>query len=166
MHGESTQSIADDPGRPSMAMTVTELAEQVRDSNQRLAEAIQDLRGEMGGLRQELRKEMAESRQELRKEMAELRQEVADSREELKSFRIEVTEKLGAVDTKLEHLSTRVENSLSIAKWAVTAIIPIVIGAIIWSYYPGKGDPQVGRAFQPDSHELSGWKARPTFLPG
>jgi chromosome segregation ATPase len=95
-----------------MAMTVTELAEQVRDSNQRLAEAIHDLRGEMSGLRQE----------------------VAQSREEFKSFQVEVPEKLGAVNTKLENLGTRVEPGLSITRWAITVTIPIVLGAIVWSY--------------------------------
>src|SRR5262245_63364775 len=32
-------------------------------------------------------------------------------------------------------------------------------------YYPGDEDPHVGRAFQPDSQDPSGWKARPTLLP-
>ncbi len=95
-----------------MAMTVTELAEQVRDSNQRLAEAIKDLRKEMG----------------------ELRQEVGGLRRDFMDFRVDVTAKLGVLNTNLENLRIRVENSLSIAKWAITVIIPIVIGAVIWSY--------------------------------
>src|SRR5262249_40361624 len=33
-------------------------------------------------------------------------------------------------------------------------------------YYPGTKVPHAGRAFQPDGPGASGWKARPTFLPG
>ena len=33
------------------------------------------------------------------------------------------------------------------------------------SYYPGTKETHVGRAFQPDFLAVSGWKARPTFLP-
>ena len=66
--------------------------------------------------------------------MGVLRQEVAASREEFKSFRVEVTEKLGAFNTKLENLGTRVEHGLSIARWAITVTIPIVLGAVVWSY--------------------------------
>ena len=117
-----------------MAMTVTELAEQVRDSNERLTEAVQELRRELTESRQELRRELTESRQELRQELGELRAEFAQSRQEFSRFRVEVAEKLGAINTNLETLKTRVENSLSIAKWAVTVIIPVVLGVIVWSY--------------------------------
>jgi hypothetical protein len=39
------------------------------------------------------------------------------------------------------------------------------IGDTAVVYYPGEEDPQVGRAFQPNVSAMSGWKARPTFLP-
>jgi hypothetical protein len=94
-----------------MPPTVTELAEEVRESNRRLAEAIHDLRGNFS------------------------------------DFRVEIAEKLGAINGNLESFRGRTETSFKVAVWGIsmaTVIAISVIGAVIaGTWYAAKLDSRV-----------------------
>src|SRR6266550_3275451 len=84
------------------------LAEDVRrleESNQRLAEAVHGLGRDLGSFR-------------------------AEVAENFGGLRAEVAEKLGALNANLEGFRGRAETSLSVARWGVRVLTPLIIGLI------------------------------------
>jgi hypothetical protein len=78
-------------------------------------------------------------------EVKELGLRVAESNERLTEaihdlghkfddFRVQVADKLGAINTNLETFKGRMETALAVAKWTVTAVVPILLTLIYWSY--------------------------------
>jgi hypothetical protein len=99
-------------------MTVTELADEVRESNRRQAEV----------------------NERLADEIHELNRNFND-------FRVEIAEKLGAINTNLERFQGRTETSFKVAVWGISvataALISITSAAIAGAWYASKLDSRV-----------------------
>jgi hypothetical protein len=125
-----------------IATRVDSLEAAVRDLGRDLGNFRADVASEIGGLRAELASEIGGLRAELASEIGGLRAEVG-------GLRSEVIEKLGAINTNLEKFQTRTETSLRFAGWAITILIPVVIGLIggaFWvTWHAAKLDSRVER---------------------
>ena len=63
-----------------------------------------------------------------------LAEEIRDLRKELSGFRLDLAEKLGAINTNLESFKSQVGTKLSVAEWAVRLASPIIVGLIVWAF--------------------------------
>jgi hypothetical protein len=72
-----------------------------------------------------------------------------DLRTELGGFRVEVTERLGAINGSLKSLEVRLDHSVAVAKWTIGILAPIIIalvGAGFWlTWHAAKLDSRVER---------------------
>jgi hypothetical protein len=151
-----------------MSLTVTELAEEVRESNRRLTQAVEGLgqkfddvrvevasvRVEVANLRGEVSKELgaintnlANFRTEVAKEFTGVAKELGDINTKLANSRTEVTRELGAINTNLEAFKGRVETSLAVAKWSVNIMTPLVVSLVAFAvggaWYLAKLDSRI-----------------------
>jgi hypothetical protein len=110
-----------------MSLTVTELAEEVRESNRRLTQAVEGLG----------------------RKFDDVRVEVANLRVEMANSRGEVSKELDAINTNLEAFKGRVETSLGVAKWSVNIMAPVVVSLVAFAvggaWYIAKLDSRVDR---------------------
>ena len=90
-------------------------------------------------------KELREAHRRLAEEAHELRGDLAD-------FRTDMAEKLGTINGTLERLEGRIGHSISVAKWTVGILIPIVIsliGTAFWlTWHAAELDSRVERLEQ------------------
>src|SRR5262245_5966319 len=103
-----------------MALTVAELAEEVRRSNDKIAEALRDLRVDFHAVRTEFtefRVEMADKLGAVNTNLESFRGSTTGN---LQAAKLEVTEKLGSINATLESFKSSTTTSLSVAKWGAT----------------------------------------------
>ncbi len=102
----------------------TEDVKDLRESQKRLAGEVHEIRGELAGLRLEMAEKFGE-------------------------FRTEMAGSLGAINGTLESLRTRLDHSVSVAKWTVGILMPIIVGLIgtaVWlTWHAAKLDSRVER---------------------
>ena len=116
-----------------------------RESNQRMADAINRVATDLSNVRVEIAKELRESNQRLSDAIirvtadlgnfrVEIAKELGVINADLGNFRVEIAERLGAINANLEGFRGRTENSLAVARWAITVSVPVLLGLVIWSY--------------------------------
>jgi hypothetical protein len=134
-----------------------------------LAEEIHELRRDFNDFRVEVAQKM-ESLNEIRRDFNEFRGEVAQKLDALTGFRVEVVQKLDAltdfrvdvvrkldgitdfrveVVQKLEALTVRVSDMLSVTRWTIGILTPILVrligSAFALTWYVAKLDSRVGQ---------------------
>ena len=106
-----------------------------------LAEEIHQLRRDFNDFRVEVAQKM-ESLPELRRDFDDFRAEVGQMLKSLTEFRVEVTQ-------KLESLTVRMGDILSVTKWTIGILTPIIVtligSAFALTWYVAKHDSQVER---------------------
>jgi hypothetical protein len=114
MAGIPTDHLAD-----LVQQTNERLGNQIRESNQHLADQI-------GASNDRL----AETNQRLTEAIDRLAHRVEDGERGLTEFRVDVAEKFGAVNGAIERLGGRLDHSLSVAKWTIGILTPVILGLI------------------------------------
>lgn len=126
-----------------MSLTVTELAEEVRESNRRLTQAVEGL----GRKFDDVRVEVANLRVEMAREIGAVNSNLASFRTEVAKEFTGVAKELGAINSNLESFKGRVETSLGVAKWSVNIMTPVVISlfafAVRGAWYLAKLDSRL-----------------------
>jgi len=95
----------------------------------------------------------------------QLERKLDDNHREFVTFRIEVVEKLGAINTNLEGFRSRVDTTLAVTRWGIVLAVPIIatllgsVGAGIW--YLAKLDSRVAQIEQVQSKVASSQDAIP-----
>jgi hypothetical protein len=123
-------------------------------TDQMLAEEIHELRRDFNDFRVEVAQKM-ESLPELRRDFNDFRVEVAQVLKSLTEFRVEVTQ-------KLEALTVRMGDMLSVARWTIGILTPIIVtligSAFALTWYVAKLDSRMERVessvYQKDSPKL------------
>lgn len=64
----------------------------------------------------------------------QLASEIHDLRKDFHDFRVEIVDKLGAINTNLEGFKGRVETQLAVARWIAGASTPIILGLLAWAF--------------------------------
>ncbi len=112
----------------------------------------------------------------------ELAGEIHDLRSDFHDFRVEIAEKLGAINANLEGFRGRVETSLGVAKWVAGIAAGIGVALVGWGYtqaqraahvedavsslekFVGKQSEQIARLIElrePRGHEQPGNRIPP-----
>jgi hypothetical protein len=138
----------------------------LRESHQRLADEVHDLRDDLAGFRVEVTGEFGKLRTEVAGEFGKLRTEVAgefgkfrtevagefgkfrtEVANEFGKLRAEVAKDLGTINGTLVRLETRLDHSVSVAKWTIGILTPVIlglIGAAFWlTWHAAKLDSRV-----------------------
>ena len=118
------------------------LAEDIRDlreSTHRIATrvdglegAVRDLGRDVANFRADVTQELGNFRAEVTREVGNLR---TDVNREVGSLRADVTRELGSINTNLESLRVRFEDSISVAKWTVGILAPMVIAVVSGGFW-------------------------------
>lgn len=139
---------------------LTEDVKDLRESHQRLTDEIHELRGDLAEFRTEMTGELGKLRQEMTAESGKLRQEVTI---EFGKVRTEVAEQLGTINGTLQRLEERLNHSVSVAKWTIGILMPIIaglIGTAFWlTWHAAKLDSRVERV------EMRLGKEQPAAVP-
>ena len=105
-----------------------------------LAEEIHELRRDFNDFRVEVAQKM-ESFNEIRRDFNDFRVEVVQKMESLTDFRVEVVQ-------KLESLTVRMGDMLSVTRWTVGILMPIIVtligSAFALTWYVAKLDSRMG----------------------
>jgi hypothetical protein len=161
-----------------MSLTVTELAEEVRDSNRRLTQAIDhlsekfdnlserfdnlriDVAKALGAMNANMGQKIDNLRVELAKELGAMNANVAkelgamnaNMGQKFDNLRVDVAKELGAVNTTIESFKGRVDAEMGFAKWAAKVVTPMVfslcLSAVGGAWYLAKLDSRLDQVMQ------------------